>query len=146
VLGRLVGWRPALRSYADQLSDAGRHTEALDATARVVRLHDLAATDPAVYEPRLAAALNTLGIRLSNLGRHADAADATGRSVEVWTRLAARDPAYEPQLAIAQNNHQIDLSHAGRRYRARKAREAEVHDAPSTDTAARPHRPRWPWS
>ncbi|MGW7053500.1 tetratricopeptide repeat protein [Streptomyces sp. NPDC054887] len=60
----------------------------------------LAVTDPVVYEPRLASALDELAFRHWQQGANRQAVDATERSVALYRRAAGLDPQeYEPDLA-----------------------------------------------
>ncbi|WP_369392396.1 tetratricopeptide repeat protein [Streptomyces sp. CG1] len=85
----------------------------LSALAQVAR--QLAAQDPAVYEPDLASSLSVLGVRLAAAGRRAEAFDATQKSVEILRRLAADDPAaYEPDLGTSLINLSFRLGEVKR--------------------------------
>ncbi|MFC8263975.1 tetratricopeptide repeat protein [Streptomyces sp. NPDC057291] len=87
----------------------------------------LAARNPAAYEPDLARSLSTLGIQLSEVGRRAEALTATEQAVEIWRRLAADNPAaYEPFFARSLSIFGSHLSGVGRRVEALTAEQQAV--------------------
>lgn len=88
-------------AISEQLSELGRHDEALSVARRTVNLFEqLAESNPHRYNSSLAHALNDLERRYSRLGRHDDALPPTQRAVEIRERLARINPdRYEPDLA-----------------------------------------------
>ncbi|MGW0778981.1 tetratricopeptide repeat protein [Streptomyces sp. NPDC002835] len=93
---------------------------ALRLTTALAHTHQqLAAGNPAAYEPDLATSLSNLGVQLAEEGRWSEALTATEEAVEIRRRLAAGNPAaYEPDLATSLSNLGIRLAEAGRRSEA----------------------------
>ncbi|MFG1946135.1 tetratricopeptide repeat protein [Nonomuraea sp. NPDC048826] len=74
-----------------------------------------AGTDPDVYLPILAGALNNLSIRLGALGRREEGLAAVRRATGIQERLAEVDSdAYLPDLANSLNNLSVRLAALGR--------------------------------
>ncbi|WP_177240381.1 tetratricopeptide repeat protein [Streptacidiphilus jiangxiensis] len=105
----------AVRAHYAGLRDAAL-TAAQDA---LNTWRHLARTNPAVYEPDLAAALNNLGVWLSEMGRRGEALEVAAEAVAIRRRLAdpvTGDPeVFEPDLASSLNNLGVRLSGVGRR-------------------------------
>ncbi|MFB7031314.1 MULTISPECIES: tetratricopeptide repeat protein [unclassified Streptomyces] len=96
-----------------------------DALARTNQ--QLAADNPAAFEPALASSLSILGNYLSDAGRRGEALAATEETVKIQRRLAADNPSdFEPELAESLSNFGIRLSDAGRRGEALAATEEAV--------------------
>ncbi|MEV8287210.1 tetratricopeptide repeat protein [Streptomyces niveus] len=123
----------AVQSATGALPYPSRVTAALAVkltTALTQADQQLAAHDPAAYEPALAHSLSNLGIRLSEVGRRAEALPVSEQVVEIHRRLAVGNPAaYEPDLARALSNLGIRLSEVGRRAEALPVSEeaVEIH-------------------
>ncbi|MFJ7272000.1 tetratricopeptide repeat protein, partial [Streptomyces sp. NPDC099050] len=101
---------------------------ALKLTTAVTQANrQLAALDPAAYEPDLATSLSNLGVRLADVGRRAEALTAAEQAVEVYRRLAAGNSgAHEPDLAASLSNLGVRLAVAGRHAEALTAAEQAV--------------------
>lgn len=100
----------------------GDHEAALTAiTAAIAGYRALAALDPEVYDPDLAAALDTASLVLGTLGRPADALVAARESVALFRDRAQPGGAGEsgdaalflPYLAAAMSNLSVRLHEAG---------------------------------
>ena len=118
----------ALNNLSNRLADAGRWTEALEASEEAVEIRrPLAEADPATYAPNLAMALSNFSIRLGGAGRLTEALEAIEESVETYRPLTEADPAtYAPNLASALNNLSNRLADAGRWAEALEAIEESV--------------------
>ncbi|MCH2488485.1 MAG: tetratricopeptide repeat protein, partial [Erythrobacter sp.] len=107
-------WQTLLESTSDQYRQAdlwnnlSNHTgmlgnvlQALKASRESVKaIRRLTKSNPARYEPDLAASLNSLSVDLSASGDPQGALDAIREAVEIYRRLAAASPVrYEPDLA-----------------------------------------------
>ncbi|MFI0923379.1 tetratricopeptide repeat protein [Streptomyces sp. NPDC021012] len=129
-LGTTPLTRPALQAAAVALSYPARVTVPLAlalTTALVQANRQLAAADPAAYEPDFAASLSNLSNRLTEAGRRAEALAAAEQAVEIYRRLTAADSAaYEPRLAASLSNLGLDLPEAGRHVEALAAAEQAV--------------------
>ncbi|MDT3395350.1 tetratricopeptide repeat protein, partial [Streptomyces sp. B1866] len=96
-------------------------------TALAQANQQLAADNPAAYEPDLARSLSNLGIYLAEAGRRGEALTTTEQAVEIYRRLAADNPAaYEPDLARSLSNLGIWLAEAGHRDEALTAEQQAV--------------------
>jgi DUF2075 family protein len=118
----------SLNNLSSCLADAGRHTEALEASEESVGLRrSLADADPAVHTPELALSLNNLSNHLADAGRYVEALEAIEESVKIRRRLADANPAvYTPELALSLNNLSGCLADAGRQAEALEANEESV--------------------
>ncbi|MFF0429123.1 tetratricopeptide repeat protein [Streptomyces sp. NPDC004520] len=129
-LGTTPLTRPALQAAAVALSYPARVTVPLAlalTTALVQANRQLAAADPAAYEPDFAASLSNLSNRLTEAGRRVEALATPEQAVEIYRRLTAADlAAYEPRLAASLSNLSIRLSVAGRGTEALTAAEQAV--------------------
>ena len=74
----------------------------------------LAADQPATFNPALAMSLNNLSSLLSNLGHQEDALMAIQEAVKLRRQLTADQPvAFNPDLAMSLNNLSLHLSDLG---------------------------------
>ncbi|AOR31088.1 hypothetical protein BFF78_08565 [Streptomyces fodineus] len=108
----------AAQAATDALPSPSRITAPLALRLDTALVHinqQLAADNPAVYEPDLAISLTSLGSRLAEMGRWSEALTATEQAVEIYVRLAAGNPAaYEPGLATSLSNLGIRSSQVRR--------------------------------
>ncbi|MER5908684.1 tetratricopeptide repeat protein, partial [Streptomyces mirabilis] len=120
----------AIHTATDALPYPSRITGPLALRLTTALTHanqQLAAGNPAAYEPDLARSLSNLGSHLSETGRRSEALTATEQAVEIRHRLAADNPAaYEPDLATSLSNLGSQLSETGRRSEALTATEQAV--------------------
>ena len=88
---------------------------AVTLTAQLAEHHrELAAGNPAAYQPDLALSLNNLSLRLADAGRRDGGPDRDPRSRHHPPGLAAGNPAaYEPDLARSLNNLSLRLAERG---------------------------------
>ncbi|MBZ9644612.1 tetratricopeptide repeat protein, partial [Streptomyces sp. PSKA30] len=121
---------PAVRTAAAALPEASRIIGPLASRliATIARAdRELAADNPAVYEPHLANSLSNLSIHLSRAGRHAEAVTTAEEAVEIYRRLAADIPAaYEALFAGSLHTLSIRFSEAGLHAEALTAAEEAV--------------------
>lgn len=104
-----------LARTATQLRLANRFDEAATMWQQVVGLHRSLARDHGNL-PKLAGALNQLGICLSEAGRREEALEAIREAVDIDRRLADQQPdAFRSALASSLNNLGNSLSSMGRR-------------------------------
>ena len=115
-------------TLAFRLANAGLYNQALTAAEQAVEVYrQLAAANPATYEPELARSRRDLGVVLSKVGRREEALAAEEQAVEVYRRLAAANPAaYEPQLAWSLANLGLSLSGLGQHEEALAAADQAV--------------------
>ena len=98
------------REIGDRQGALAPATEAVNIRRR------LAQTNPAAYEPVLAASLNNLANCLSETGDRVGALAPATEAVNIRRRLAQANPAaYEPDLAMSLNNLANRLSETGDR-------------------------------
>ncbi|MFF9273351.1 tetratricopeptide repeat protein, partial [Streptomyces rochei] len=111
-----------VQSAADALPYPSRVIAPLALRLSTVLAHthqQLAAGDPAAYEPDLSMSLSNLGIWLAEAGRHGEALTTTDEAVKIRRRLAQDNPAaYEPNLAGSLSNLGIQLAEMGHRREA----------------------------
>ncbi|GIG63866.1 hypothetical protein Pen01_01610 [Phytomonospora endophytica] len=93
---------------------------------RVDHLRAWLHSDRNTYTPRLATALNNLGLRLGDLDRPREALIPTREAVDLYRGLTAADPAQLPGLAAALNNLSLHLGDAERFRQALIAAEEAV--------------------
>ncbi|MBH5131232.1 tetratricopeptide repeat protein [Streptomyces sp. HB-N217] len=87
----------------------------------------LAAENPAIYEPGLARSLSHLGLQLSETGRWAEALNSERQAVKIFRRLAADNPAvHRPDLARSLSNLGFRWAETGDRGEALAAAEEAV--------------------
>jgi tetratricopeptide (TPR) repeat protein len=98
------------------------------AIREAVDLHQqLAADQPAAFNPDFANSLNNLSLDLSALGHQEEALTAIQESVELYRQLAADQPAaLNPDLARSLHNFSHHLSDLGHREEAMQATQ-EAH-------------------
>ena len=140
-------WRAALINLGNQLSDQGRHREALAATEEgVALLRELAATDN-TQRRNLGRALTGLGVSYGAMGRLEESLVISQEAAAMAREVAQTNPQYRLGLAIALNNLGLAYGNAGRREEAlppRKKRSASIASwsrrrrriAPSCPTAS----------
>ena len=107
-------------NLGSRLYNAGLNQQGHTATSEAVDIYrQLAAANPAAFEPDLAMSLSNLGAFLSGLGRREEALAPAQEAVRIRRRLATANPAaYEPDLAVSLDNLGIWLSGLGRREEA----------------------------
>src|SRR5207253_555482 len=107
-------WNLARPFYvlSQKLSYMNQQDAALKAIQEAAELYQqLAADQPAAFNPNLAMAFNILSNHLSDLGHRDDALKAIQEAVELYQQLAADQPAaFNPDLADSLNNLSVHLS------------------------------------
>ena len=93
--------------------------------AGIDHLRQLSQSNPA-FLPKLAGALNNLGVRYGELGRREEALQPTEGAVGIYVELSQNNPAFLPDLATALNNLGIRYSNLGRREEALQPTEEAV--------------------
>lgn len=76
-----------------KLSEANRHTEALEECKMAVVLREQLVKDDSTFLPQLASSLHNLGGHLTLLGRYYEALEAYARSFEILEKLNSNDSA-----------------------------------------------------
>jgi tetratricopeptide (TPR) repeat protein len=109
----------AVGCLSNQLADAGRFQEALEAAqeaAAIRRFLAFVRSDGKRFLPSLGTSLNNLSARLADVGRRDDAVEMAGDAVALYRALADEEQTtYLPLLAGALNNQALGLSNIGRR-------------------------------
>jgi hypothetical protein len=116
---RLAAAADAAGDRALELAAAGEYDAALvQARSAVESYQELAAAEPDVFRPDLAAALDGLASRLGEVGRHVEALEAAREAVALFRGLARPEGGddavlFVPYLAAALSNLSVRLHESG---------------------------------